>query len=102
MYLCTTGDRLSKKGFFSTPEGSFDLQDIRIETENVGRDQYLNLIHLDLVTADQTFRFEGKVLSLLPLRNRKEGRIVWIAEGITEWHWENRVGYGLSEYLDHI
>jgi hypothetical protein len=102
MYLATTSDRLSKKGFLSTPDGVFDLKDIRIETEHTGSDRYHNRIHLQLDAGERTYRFEGRVMSLLPLRNRKEGRIVRIAEGMTEWHWENRVGYGLSEYLDHI
>jgi hypothetical protein len=102
MVLATTNDRLSQKGFLSTPEGIFDLQDIRIETEFTGPDHTHNLIHLELDAGDRTFRFEGRVMSLLPLRNRKEGRIVRIAEGMTEWHWEDLIGYGLSEYLDHM
>ena len=65
MYLATAGDRLSKKGFLSTKDGTFDLQDIRIETEYVGPDHYHNLIHLELDTMDQVFRFEGRVMSLL-------------------------------------
>ena len=38
----------------------------------------------------------------IPLRNRREGRITRIAEGMTEWRWGDRVGYGLAEYLDHL
>jgi hypothetical protein len=25
-----------------------------------------------------------------------------IAEGLTEWTWGDRTGYGWSEYLDHV
>jgi hypothetical protein len=39
---------------------------------------------------------------MIPLRNRREGRVTRIAEGMTEWRWGDRVGYGLSEYLDHL
>jgi len=102
MFLATNSGLLSKKGFLSTPTGSYDLKDIRLETEHAGPDRYHQRIHLELDTADQTFRFAGEVFSLLPLRNRKEGRIVRIAEGMTRWHWQDRVGYGLSEYPDHL
>jgi hypothetical protein len=102
MFLATTRGLLSKKGFLSTPNGVFDLKDIRIETEYTGPENYHHLIHLELATADGVFRFEGRVLSLLPLRNRKEGRTVRIAEGMTEWKWNGTPGYGLSEYLDHM
>jgi hypothetical protein len=45
----------------------------------------------------------GRVLNLIPLRNRREGMVTRISEGLTEWTLEDgRVGYGLSEYLDQI
>jgi hypothetical protein len=40
---------------------------------------------------------------LIPLRNRRDGLVTRISEGMTEWRLEDgRVGYGLSEYLDQI
>ena len=30
------------------------------------------------------------------------GIVTRIAEGMTQWRWDGKVGYGLSEYLDHI
>ena len=43
------------------------------------------------------------MLNLIPLRNRRDGRVTRISEGLTEWTLEDgRVGYGLSEYLDQI
>ena len=42
------------------------------------------------------------MLSLIPLRNRKDGRVTRIAEGMTEWTCEGRTGHGLSEYLDQV
>lgn len=39
---------------------------------------------------------------MLPLRNRRDGKITRIAEGLTEWRCGDHVGYGLSEYLDQI
>lgn len=44
---------------------------------------------------------EGRVLTMVPLRNRRGGTTTRIAEALTEWRWGDRVGYGWSEYLDH-
>ena len=55
----------------------------------------------------KTYTVEGKVLSLIPLRNRRttpEGVELQtrITEGMTEYRCNGRVGYGMSEYLDQI
>jgi hypothetical protein len=47
------------------------------------------------------------VLNLVPLRNRRTSPdgtelLTRISEGLTEWHCEGEVGFGLSEYLDQI
>ncbi len=44
----------------------------------------------------------GRVLNMVPLRNRRNGVTTRIAEGLTEWRWGDRVGYGWSEFLDHV
>lgn len=44
----------------------------------------------------------GQVLSMIPLRNRRAGIVTRIAEGMTEWNWDDKIGYGLSEYLDQF
>ena len=44
----------------------------------------------------------GRVLTMLPLRNRRDGKITRISEGLTEWRCGEHVGYGWSEYLDQI
>jgi hypothetical protein len=49
----------------------------------------------------------GEVLSLIPLRNRRKTPdgaelTTRITEGMTEYRCGDRVGYGLSEYLDQI
>jgi hypothetical protein len=58
-------------------------------------------------TADREYEVEGRVLSLVPLRNRRktpDGGVLEtrITEGMTEYRCEGRVGYGMSEYLDQI
>jgi hypothetical protein len=45
---------------------------------------------------------DGRVLRMVPLRNRRDGVTTRIAEGLTEWRWRDRVGHGWSEFLDHV
>ena len=42
---------------------------------------------------------EGRVLSFIPLRNRRAERTTHVGEGMTEWRLGERVGFGLSELL---
>jgi hypothetical protein len=54
-----------------------------------------------------TYDVEGRVLSLIPLRNRRtdaDGNelVTRITEGMTEYRCNGMIGYGLSEYLDQI
>ncbi len=58
-------------------------------------------------TDEREYRVEGRVMSLIPLRNRRrspdgEALMTRIAEGMTEYRCDDLVGYGLSEYLDQI
>jgi hypothetical protein len=79
------------------------VKDIRIDTDFVGPEQVHDRIHATLTCADgATLAVEGRVLSLIPLRNRREGKVTRISEGMTEWRCEGRTGYGLSEYLDQL
>lgn len=41
-------------------------------------------------------------MTLCLLGNRRNGVTTRIAEGLTEWQWRGRVGYGWSEFLDHV
>lgn len=53
-------------------------------------------------TAERDVEIIGSVMSLIPLRNRRDGEVTRIGEGMTEYRWEGKTGYGLSEYLDQI
>jgi hypothetical protein len=44
----------------------------------------------------------GDVKGFIPLRNRRNGMLTHIGEGMTEWHWGDRVGFGLSEFLKQV
>ncbi|HEV2370170.1 MAG TPA: hypothetical protein VGR90_09860, partial [Acidimicrobiales bacterium] len=76
---------------------------VEISTGWLGEDSYHDTVHAVLDSGDEEWRIEGKVLSLIPLRNRRDGLMTRISEGLTRWTADDgRVGYGLSEYLDQI
>ena len=41
----------------------------------------------------------GKALEVAPLRQRRDGRVTQVNEGLTEYHWDGRRAIGISEYL---
>lgn len=61
---------------------------------------------LALRTANRAVVLEGRVLTLAPLRNRRkvgdEMLLTRIAEGFTEWRWDDRHGLGITEYIERI
>ncbi len=59
------------------------------------------LAHLTLDTGEK-LDVSGKVMSFIPLRNRREGMTTHVGEGMTEYRCGDHVGYGLSEYLDQV
>jgi hypothetical protein len=44
-------------------------------------------------------RLEGRAIEVAPLRQRRDGRLTHVNEGLTEYEWEGRTGTGISEYL---
>ena len=58
--------------------------------------------HLSVTTDDHVYEVHGDVWSNIPLRNRREGLVTRITEGMTRWTCEGHKGAGLSEYLDQI
>lgn len=79
------------------------ISHVEIDTEFAGEQQLHDRIRVRFRTrAGEETEVTGKVLSMIPLRNRREGKVTRIAEGMTEWRWGDRVGYGLAEYLDHL
>jgi hypothetical protein len=53
-------------------------------------------------TDDHSYEVEGDVWSLIPLRNRRNGAMTRIAEGMTRWRCGELEGSGLAEYLDQV
>jgi hypothetical protein len=61
-----------------------------------------NLVaHLRLDGGEQ-LDVSGKVMSFIPLRNRRNDMVTHVGEGMTEYRCGDYVGYGLSEYLDQV
>lgn len=79
-----------------------------LETQWEGPERYHRSVRARLRASStpdgpRQWAVQGRVLNLIPLRNRREGRVTRISEGLTEWTLDDgRVGYGLSEYLDQI
>ena len=76
---------------------------VEVSTGWLGEDCYHDTVRAVLRSGDQEWTVDGKVMSLIPLRNRREGMVTRISEGLTHWTTgDGRVGYGLSEYLDQL
>jgi hypothetical protein len=93
------------RGGFVRDNGELHLcRDAEVSTVwTGGPDRYHREVNVRLATRDREWTAKGRVLNLIPLRNRREGLVTRISEGMTEWTMaDGRVGYGLSEYLDQI
>jgi len=92
------GGYIARKG-----QPNLNVRKVNFETEFVGEQQLHDRMKVTCEAEDgSTAVITGKVQSMIPLRNRRAGMVTRIAEGLTEWRWEGRVGYGLAEYLDHV
>jgi hypothetical protein len=104
------GSRVARKegrgtrGGFVWEDGKVTFcDDFEISTTWTGEDVYHETIDATLKAGDQSWHVTGRVLNLIPLRNRREELVTRISEGMTEWTLDDgRKGYGLSEYLDQI
>ncbi len=78
------------------------ITDAELETSWSGEDAHQQTLRCLARTAEREIEISGEVMSLIPLRNRREGQVTRIGEGLTRYSWEGKTGYGLSEYLDQI
>lgn len=103
------------RGGFVWENGTLHLCDhAEVSTVFEGEDTYHQRVEglLRSSRSNREWTFTGEVMSLIPLRNRRqdpEGNwlVTRISEGMTRWTMtsgdhEGAEGYGLSEYLDQI
>lgn len=90
-------------------DGGYDLVDaVTLSSRWAGEERYHQSLAVEVRTrSGRNYLVEGRVMSLIPLRNRRqddsgEQLVTRISEGMTEWSWDGRRGYGMSEYLDQI
>lgn len=99
-------DGSGRPGGFIARKGKpfLNIVKVDVQTEFAGDQQLHDKIKAVCQTSDggAPIVITGKVLSMIPLRNRRAGIVTRIAEGMTEWNWDGKIGYGLSEYLDHF
>jgi hypothetical protein len=82
------------------------IKDARVESE-WDANGYQTHLKAWAKTDEREYEVHGRVLSLIPLRNRRKRddgsqMVTRITEGMTEYTCDGKVGYGLSEYLDQI
>jgi hypothetical protein len=79
------------------------LVDAEIEAEYEENGLYHRTVTARVRTeAGEELTIEGRVQGFIPLRNRREGRVTHIGEGMTEWRLGDRTGHGLSEFLRQV
>lgn len=103
----TLGDGRRLIGGMVLNKGRYDLiRDAKIES-NWDDNYYQTSLTAWAKTDHAEYKIEGRVMSLIPLRNRRtlaDGTelLTRITEGMTEYRCNGLVGYGLSEYLDQM
>ena len=103
------------RGGFVYEDGVLHLcDDVQVSSEFVGDGRYHDRITAQISSSRSTrqWALTGEVVSLIPLRNRRESPdgellVTRISEAMTRWtitgdDGRQRVGYGMSEYLDQI
>jgi hypothetical protein len=97
-----------RQGGMVLKDGVYDLITEASIDSDWDADGYQTALRSRVKTASgAVYDVEGRVLSLIPLRNRRKTAdgaelTTRITEGMTEYRCNGLVGYGLSEYLDQI
>ena len=79
------------------------IRDAEIEADYEENGLYHRHVKARIETrGGDTHEITGDVKGFIPLRNRREGLVTHIGEGMTEWSWGERTGWGLSEFLKQV
>ena len=101
LILRTNGDG-EGGGLFQEGQELVRITKTALTTEYEPGTNYHQSLRAELELEDgRTRSLEGRVMSFIPLRNRRSGASTHVGEGMTEYTLDGeRKGYGLSEYLD--
>lgn len=82
-----------------------EIIDLDIATDWTDRQEPAR-VHLAVRTEKHKAIITGEIITLAPLRNRRkvgsETLQSRIAEGYTEWNWDGRTGFGMTEYIERV
>jgi hypothetical protein len=79
------------------------LVDAEIEAEYEENGLYHRRVTARVKTEKgEQLEIHGEVESFIPLRNRRDGNVTHIGEGMTRWTLGDRTGHGLSEFLRQV
>ena len=96
-----------RRGGIVLKDGKYEsIKDCKIDTQ-YDDDNFQKTFTAWARTDHEEYEVKGKVLSLIPLRNRRntpdgDSLVTRITEGMTEYTYNGIVGYGMSEYLDQV
>jgi len=105
--LIGTDDGMVRRSGMVLRNGEYVMiRDARLESE-WDENWYQTKLRAWAKTDEREYVVEGKVISMIPLRNRRKREdgtelVTRITEGMTEYTCDGKTGYGLSEYLDQI
>lgn len=98
-----TEDDRTQGGVVVRGEAVEQITSVDIDTEHEAGSPQHNAMKATLGLANgETIILEGAVKSYIPLRNRREGHVTHIGEGMTEYRFGDRKALGISEYLDQV
>ncbi len=79
------------------------IRDAEIEADYEENGLFHSKVRARITTeSGEKHEIEGTVRAFIPLRNRRNGLTTHIGEGMTQWRWGDRIGYGLSEFLRQV
>jgi hypothetical protein len=84
------------------PDGSWvPIRDVDLTSE-YDSDAFPLRNRILVTTDDRVYELNGEVWSDIPLRNRRDGKVTRITEGVSRWTCGGLLGAGLTEHLDQI
>jgi hypothetical protein len=100
MVISIVGSR--EGGVFHRGEELIPISAVKLDTQYEEGTRFHRALRAEVTLANgEQHTVVGTVKGFIPLRNRRSGMETYIGEGMTEYVLDgDRLGYGLSEYLD--